>query len=136
MFPVFLHCPFLIAFSVFSNVYLGIVIGSPLQGKVFIITCKVYNTARVCGLLRTSYIANPYNLRTLCMTVIILVVGTFRLSFTFFISETQPQYFTMSIQCNPVKGLGCVWCLTTLSTIFQLYCSNRFYWWRKPEFLE
>jgi hypothetical protein len=32
------------------------------------------------------------------MTVIILVVGTFRLSFTFFISETQPQYFTMSIQ--------------------------------------
>jgi hypothetical protein len=69
---------------------------------------KQYNTTQKT----LTQIANPYNLRTLCMTVIILVVGTFRLSFTFFISETQPQYFTMSIQCNPVKGLGCVWCLT------------------------
>ena len=43
--------------------------------------------------------------------------------------------FSFAVPCLIGLELG-LWCLMPLSTIFQLYHDDQFYWWKKPEYPE
>ena len=48
------------------------------------------------------------------------------------------MWFLLDVTVVEIRGLlkdwfDGLWCLTSLSTIFQLYHGGQFYWWRKPE---
>jgi hypothetical protein len=82
------------------------------------------------------YVCYGIEFTSVCTTILPLDFGSLLMIWYF---EFHFSIYIMTTRCNVTEnsyGDVGLWCLTPLSTIFPLYPSGQFYWWKKPKYPE
>jgi hypothetical protein len=82
------------------------------------------------------YVCYGIEFTSVCTTILPLDFGSLLMIWYF---EFHFSIYIVTTRCNGTEnsdGDVDLWCLTPLSTIFPLYPSGQFYWWKKPKYPE